>query len=228
MTTKDTLKAIIKEQFFLLGKIVDNVKSAQNDYAGQLAGIDALSKDYTPEYLASKKQAAIGEYRAKSQALYADAQKQLEKLSGALTEIHGSLDLSDPTLANAVSLIKSVGSGLSSDDKLKINAQFATNQPALKVLQAAYKSAGVVGDGGLDRQIYDPEVAVQVLDQYAQAALVGNSCSPFCFGVEIGKIAKLEGIDFPQGEPFPSMAGNTPATIDVNKASEAARAAAGL
>jgi hypothetical protein len=226
MATKDINKAIIKEQFFRLGQIVKNAETLKNAFASQLAAVDALSKDYTPEYLAAKKQAVQNEYRAKNQALYTDAQTQLEKLSGALTEIHGSLDLNDPALTNAVSLIKSIGSDLSFEDKLKINASFAGNQPALKVLQVAYKAAGVAGDGGLDSQIYDSDRAVQTLNQFANAALTQDG-SVFQFGVEIGKIAKLENVDFPQGNPFPSMV-NEPSEIDLNRAADAARAAAGL
>ena len=230
ISDREGLRAAVKDNFFKLGQIVDNANAAKDAYLTALAAVDKLSKDYTPEYLAAKKQAATGEYRAKGQVLYADAQKTFEKLQSALLEIHSQLDLNDPALTNAVSLIKNVGPELSFEDKLKINASFAANQPALKLLQSAYKSAGVLSDGGLDKQIYDPEGAVQSLGKYAQAALLGDGFSPFRFGVEIGKVASLEGYGydvFPWANPFPSQV-ETPPTVDAGKVYAAARAAAGL
>jgi hypothetical protein len=225
---KDLLKAIVKEQFYQLGKIVDNAKASQATFSAELSKIEALSKDYTEQFREGKKQLAQNEYRAKSQALYADTQMQLVKLQDALLELHGSLDLSNPALKTALDLIKNVGQDLGAENILKINAQFANNQPALRILQSAYKAANVAYNGSLERQIYEPESAVQALGQYARAALLEDGYSPFRFGVEVGKVASLEGVDFPQGNPFPSMAGGEPSTVDLGKFTDAMRSAAGL
>jgi len=221
--TKDVNKAIIKEQFFRLGQIVDNAKASKNTYQSELAKVDGYSRDYSTEYLEGLKAKVENEYKAQNQKLNDDAQKQIEKLSGALGDLHGSLDLNDPALTNAVGLIKSVGPGLVFDNVLKINAHFASNQPALRILRDAYKSANFVSNGGLDEQIYNIEDAIQGLGRHTQSALIQGNESAFILGVEIGKVAKLEGIDFPQGNPFPTMSG-IPSTVDVS----AARAAAGL
>jgi hypothetical protein len=226
ISSHEGLRVVVKEQFYLLGEIVKDANALRDTYHGSLAGIDKFSKEYNQEYIAAQKQTAATGYRAKNQMLYNNAMTQLEKLQKALVELNSSLDLSDSSLANAVALIKAVGPELATEDKLKINAPFATNQPALKVLQAAYKSAGVVYDGSLDRQIYDPESAVQALGKHAEAALMGDG-SVFQFGVAIGKIATLEGVDFPLGNPFPSMAGEAPA-VDLEKITKEARVAAGL
>lgn len=225
--SKDVNKAIVKEQFYRLGQIVDKAKAAQDAYQSELSKVDGYSKDYSPEYLTGLKDKVLGAYKAKRQALYQDTMTQLEKLSGALTELNGSLDLASPALSNALSLIQMTGNGLTFETAQKINANFINDQSSLRALQEAYRSAGVVSDGGLDRQIYDPTAAMQALGQYAQEALVQDGFSPFRLGVEFGKIAKLENIDFKQGNPFPSMV-NEPTSFDTNKVTDSARAAAGL
>jgi hypothetical protein len=224
---RDTNKAIIKEQFFRLEQIVKAAKAAENTRAAQLAEVNGLSKDYSPEFLAGKQQKIQNDFLATKQKLYDDSKKQLEKLKTTLLEFHGSLDLADPALTNAVTLIKSIGKGLDYENVAKINAQFSGNQPALRILQVAYKAAGVVSDGGLDKQIYDPSSAITELGKFAEAALVQDGYSPFRLGVEIGKIAALENVPFPEGNPFPSMVDNT-SKMDAKRIMTAARDAAGL
>jgi hypothetical protein len=226
MATKEINRAIIKEQFFNFRKIIQNANAVSDSYRGELNKIDALSTDYTPEYLESQKQAAKNQYKAKNHALYEDVKKQLETLQNALNELHGSLDLSDPALTNALKLIEIAGPDLGAENVMKINAEFATNQPALKVLQAAYKSRGVVYDGNLDQQIYDIDSAIQMIAQHAESALIKDG-SVFQFAIQIGKVAKLEGTDFPEGNPFPSMAMEQK-NVDLDKFATSARAAAGL
>jgi hypothetical protein len=226
MANRETNRMIVKEQFSHLEGIVKKGKEAKNAYSQALAGINALSKEYNPDYIAAQKQKAANTYGANSQGLYTSAMDHLEKLKGALLELNDQLDLTDPALKTALDLVKVAGSELSYADVAKINSSFVGNQPALRVLQAAYKAAGIKSDGGLDHMIYDPESAVGVLGQYAQAALVQDG-SVFSFGVAVGKIAKLEGVDFPEGNPFPSMV-DQPFTGDLTRAAEAMRIAAGL
>jgi hypothetical protein len=224
--TKDVNKAIIREQFFRLEQIVKAAKAAENSYAAHLAEVNGLSTDYNTEFLAGKKQKIQNDFLVTKRMLYEDSKKQFEKLKTALLEFHSSLDLSDPALQTALELIKNVGNGLGYENVAKINAQFSGNQPALRILQAAYKAAGVVSDGGLDKQIYDPSSAITELDKFAYAAL-NQDGSVFKFGVAIGKIAALENVPFPEGNPFPSMV-DKPSTVDVEKVMTTARDAAGL
>jgi hypothetical protein len=219
MATRDNLQAIKKEQFSLLGEIVDAAKVARAEYFTQLAAIDKLPRDFTVEYFTAKKAEAASKLAAKNQALYADTQVQLEKLRGALSELHGSLDITDPALTNAISFIKLVGSDLDFDDKVQINANLSGNQPALRLLKKVYSTLGVPDDGDLDRQIYDPESVLRALGQHAEAALVKGGLMPYQLGSEIGKVAKLENVDFPQGNPDPSESNGPflPAEIDALK-----------
>jgi hypothetical protein len=233
ISDREGLRGVVKEQFYKLGQIIDGAKSAENAYRTELKKIEGYSKDYNQDYIAAQNAKAESAYKAKRQELYNDAQKQIEALGNTLSELHGALDLSDPALRNAADLIKNVGPGLEVENKLKINARFAGDQPALRVLRDAYKAAGT-SNAGLDDQIYNPDEAIQRLGRHAQYALVQGDESVFKWGVECGRVAKLEGLDFikdfPQGEPFPSQHQASP---EVDKAAEskmmaAVRKAAGL
>jgi hypothetical protein len=215
MTTKDLNKAIVKEQLFRLGQINSKAAKAKDAYRARLAELEKQKDTYTPEYIKELQDKARAALQASNQALYNDTTIQIEKLQNALSELHSSLDLTDPALQTALSLIKNVGKDLGSENILKINASFAGNQSALRVLQAAYKAAGVLYDGSLDRQIYDLDSSIQTMNQSAYEALMQGGSVNALAGT-IGKVAKLEGYtDF---ETLP----------DPSSVNEAARAAAGL
>jgi hypothetical protein len=225
MATKDINKAIVREQFFKLGKIIDRANEIRAAYTADLASIDKYTADYNEAYIQSQKDKALADLNLKYQELYEDTQKQLDKLQGALEELHGSLEIS-PALANAVSIIKSIGPDLSTESKRKLNAQFAHDQASLLVLQEAYKSAGAKYNGGLDRQVYSISDQLENLKKRAYD-LSRQDISPFRFGVEVGRLATFEGVDFPQGNPFPTLA-HVPSDVDLGVFEKTARNGAGL
>src|SRR5688500_16813048 len=149
MATKDINKAIMKEQFYNIGKIIKDAVKAKDGYRKRLAELELYKSNYTQDYLKELQAKARAELKANYTTLHGSTKAELEKLKTALLELNNQLDLADPTLRNALDLIKSVGPGLDSESVLKINAQF-DNQSALKLLQSAYKSAGLSYDGGLD------------------------------------------------------------------------------
>jgi len=225
---KDLLKAIVREQFYRVGENITKAKAAQDAHRQALANVEALSTDYKPEYIASQKAKAMSEFTAKNQALYSDTAAQLEKLKGALLELHGSLDLADPRWQNALKMVEMAGKDLSGDTVRQMVKQFEYDQPALTALQSVFKARGMPYDGGIDKMIYDPASAVEKLAEHAYVTLIQQGASPFSFGVAAGKIAALEGYGadvFPWANPFPSQA-MAPVEHQVNVASM--RAAAGL
>jgi hypothetical protein len=211
---KALLKAIVKEQLFTLGQINEKATKAKNNHRSRLAEIEKQKVNFSEEYLKDLQGKAQADMQAANQALYGDAMTQIEKLKSALVELHSSLDLGNPALTNALSLISVVGPDLGVENILRINAPFAGDQPSLRLLQAAYRAKGVAFDGGLDKQIYDPETAIQAIGSQVYAALQqGGSLNALAGAV--GKLAAFELLEF---ETFPDTVGF----------SEAMRAGAGL
>lgn len=90
-----------------------------------------------------------------------------------------------------------MGSGIDSDTVRKINSQFAGDQAALRALRDIYKAKGVAYDGGLEKQIYEPESAFERLGERAYNTFTKDG-SLNEFASAINKVASMEGIDFPQ------------------------------
>ncbi len=138
----------------------------------------------------------------------------LKDVSRTTSANHSQLRLDNPAWANALKLIELSGSSLDPDTVKKINASFAGDRSALRVLRDLYKSHGVVYNGGLDEQIYDPESGFQRLVEHSYSALIREG-SLNTLATAISRVAALEGIEFPK-------------MVDEQAAEEVMRRAAGL
>ena len=94
-------------------------------------------------------------------------------------------------------LIELSGAEIDTETTRKINDSFAYDQSALQALRDIYKAKGVVYNGDLDKQIYDPESAFNNAREWAYNSMVQEG-SLNIFSTAISKIAALEGIDFPK------------------------------
>jgi len=195
---KQTLKLKIKEHFFVIGQVIRDAIKARDAYRARLAEIEKQRDMLLPERIGELKVKARADHLAARAALWPKMSDELEALRLTLAESHASLALT-PELMAAIQVIKDIGPALGGDDVRRINAQFAYDQGALKLLRAAYKSAGVKYDDNLESQIYDAEAAVQVIAQRAYAALnKGDSLNSLA--LEISRVAALEGFEF-EGMP---------------------------
>lgn len=197
MADKSTNKAIVREQFFTLGKLNQRATEIKNAYRKALSNLEAQRETYSSEYL--EKQRADAEQAMKTGllGLHNEFTGQAEKLFNALTELHGMLDLADPKLQTALTLINSlgtnlVGSDLETSTVEKINAQFAGDQSALKILRSAYQAKGVPFTGDLDSQIYNLIDAVHQITTRANEAFIQAGSINNLAAAE-AKIAGLEG-----------------------------------
>jgi hypothetical protein len=208
------------------------IKKATEAKATMQAALAKLSgREVNDMYTASYKEGEIAKVRAAyqktMQSLQADVQTRLDELKVSLEEQHSELGLDNANWQNALKTIELAGKDLSGDTVRQITAQFAYDQPALRALQAVYKAKGLVYDGGIDAMIYDIPSTLNKLQNFARDAFSSENGSVFQFGVAVGKVANLEGVNFPLGNPFPSRI-YEPSKIDVDGVIEAARAAAGL
>lgn len=200
--TKKTKRLTIGQQILKIGDIDKKFVEGTIAFRKRLNDINTQSANYTNQYIEELTVKARSDWKETKAKLYEQAKTELEKLGEALQEIHSGLSPSERAALNeTVSIIKNVGSGLKGEAVQILNADFDNNQPALKILQQAYKAAGVVYDGGLDKKIYSVENLLGELDKHARGALLQDGFwSAFTENVE--KLATFESFHFkPTDDP---------------------------
>jgi hypothetical protein len=186
----------VKQHFDNLRGLLSQVAVARQNYKAKLATIEAQKETFAPEYIGRLRAEATANMQSFNQASYEKACELVQALTKAAVEKHNQWpNLSDPKLSNALKIIELSGGKLDGDAVRKINEQFTGDTPSLRALQQIYKAQGVVYDGGIDKQLYDPESAGESLSQFAYHVFYQDG-SLNTFGTAIGKIAACEGIQF--------------------------------
>jgi hypothetical protein len=207
----------MQNKFKELETVLRQAAKARQDTKQALAKIEADKKDYSADYVRDfiepkAKQIQVN-LKAAQQKAYEDTARILREMNTAAIEKHSRLDLESPAWGNALKLLDMGGGEMDGEVIKQINASFAGNVPALKALQAVYKSKGL-NNGGLDSMVYDPAGAFENLQSRAYSTFTnGESLNQLAHAVS--KVAKLEGAEFPQ-------------TVDEAGAMDTIRTAAGL
>ena len=209
-----------KQQRFILQNIggiasaIQSIVSAKDAYRQKLNDLAVGRNDFSKDYLDRQIDQVKQDWAAKMQAANTDMKKRFEELRGLLHDRDNVLDLSNPALTNALSLIQTLGSSLTFEQAIKINANFVHDQSALRMLQDAYKAQSVVSPGNIDAMIYNADSSIDNLESLAYQGLVQDGSINF-FASAFSKLAALEGMTT---ETMPDEQGDL----------EAIRAAAGL
>ena len=117
----------------------------------------------------------------------------LEQLRKLIQERDQVLDLSNPALTNALTLIQAIGSDMSYEESERINQNFRNDQSALRALRSAYKANHVIMTGSIDQMIYNVNDAINDLLVYAEAGTLMDSTMNE-FAGKFSKLAALEGM----------------------------------
>jgi len=189
---KTTLKLKTRDHLTTLNSAIKNAIKARDSYRAQAAKLEKQRETYTADYLKAQAEKARAEYLNARAALWPNVSAELDALRATLGELHSSLDLSNPALVNAITLIRQAGKGLPGESIRQINSQFLNDQAALRLLAGVYKDAGLTYNGRLEEQLYDAESAVLAAAQYASAAFQ-NEGSLNTFSAQLAKIAGMEG-----------------------------------
>jgi hypothetical protein len=201
-----------------LEKLLRRVAQARQDSKAVIAKLESSKKDHSEEAIRSLVNPKIKQAKENLAAIHQEALEKaseiLQDLGKVAMEKSNVLNLNNPTLANAMKVIELSGKEIDSGTVKKINSQFAGDQSSLRALRDIYKARGVVYDGGLDKQIYEPESAFEHLGEWAYHSFIKEG-SLNEFASAINKVASMEGIEFPK-------------TIDEAGANDVMRNAAGL
>jgi len=193
---------------------IQSIVSAKDAYRQKLNDLATGQTDFSKDYLDRQTDQVKQDWAAKMQAANTDMKNRFEELRGLLHDRDSVLDLSNPALTNALSLIQTIGSNLTFEQAVKINANFVHDQSALRALRDAYKAQSVVVPGNIDAMIYDTDSSINNLENLAYQGLVQDG-SINTFASAFSKLAALEGMTT---EAMPDQQGDL----------EALRAAAGL
>ena len=208
----------MKQKFGELEKILRQTAQARQDLKSTIVKLNKQRKDYSEErakeFIDPQIKKAQNGMSALHLAGYEKALGLLDQLNGLAVAKHSKLKLDNPAWQNALKLIELSGAGLDSETVNNINSNFTGDQPALRALRDVYKANGVVYDGELDKQIYDPESAFEHLGEWAYNSFIKEG-SLNRFASAINKVASMEGIEFPK-------------MVDEAGSDDVMRAAAGL
>ncbi len=182
----------IRDRFAAVGAVITKVVREKLDYKSYLAGLEK-DKTIALESVAALKKEAKKYTAEQNAALHEEFKARLGELRAALDKAHGSFDLGDASLANALKLVELAGPGLGADNLRTIRAQFANNQPALRALQAAYRSKGVF-DGELDNQVYNVDATFLNIAYAGEKAILRDGAIEN-LAADVRRVAMLEGVD---------------------------------
>lgn len=190
----------MKQIFNELEKLLRKTVQARQDVKLTVAKLKASGKDYSPDYIKNQLDPQIVKAQSGLDALhlagYEKATELLSELNNLVIAKHSKLNLDNPAWTNALKLIELSGADIDTETTRKINESFANDQSALRALRGVYKAKGVVYDGDLDKQIYDPESAFSNVQEWAYTSMMQEG-SLNSFATAINKIAAFEGIEFP-------------------------------
>jgi hypothetical protein len=172
---------------------VQKIVGARNEYREAINKLTAQNDTYNQEYIERKNREAKDGFQGKMQTMYTDMVGRLEQLRKLVHDRDLVLDLSNPALTNALSLIQAIGGDLSYEEAVKINANFVNDQSGLRAIRAAYKSHGVLSQGNIDEVIYNIDDKINRLLDLAEAGTVMDSTMNG-FSSEFSKLAALEGV----------------------------------
>lgn len=189
---KQATRLAVRDNIVTMTSAIKKALSARDAYRGQLAKLEAQRETYTADYLEAQSAKARTEYMQKRQGLWPEVEKALDSLLETLDQAHSMIDLQNPALANAVSMIKNIGPAMTADDVRRVNSQFAGDQASLRMLKAAYTSVGITFTRELDAQLYSAGDMLEILKAYAHAALMQDG-SLNSFAGQLKKLAELEG-----------------------------------
>lgn len=150
------------------------------------------AKTYSANNVEIQMNKAKDEFDAKMVSVNNDIVKRLDELQKLINDRDSVLDLSNTGLTNALSLIQTVGAGLSYEDCQKINLYFQHDLSALRAIRAGYLSHGIAANGNIDDLIYDIDYIVANLKELALNGFVRDGNINF-FAFKLSEFGKLEG-----------------------------------
>lgn len=150
-------------------------------------GTATYSQEMVSKQIANTKVA----YQTDISAIGAKIIASLESLRKLIAERDAVLDLTNPSLANALRLINESRGNLPFETMVQINNNFLHDQSALRALQAAYKSQNLASN--VDSLIYSADSTIDALEETVkdQFSLDG---SVNYFSSQFAKFSALEGL----------------------------------
>ena len=193
---KNKIRERIDARFRDLTSQLQEAVKAQNEYRRQVEGLEKATGTYTRSEIETRKQKASGEHVLRNKPLYKKLQDNLEGLNSDLSALHSQLDLNDPRLVNALSVIEK-GGAVSFEGARAIAEPFKRDQQALRILSGAFHSHGYnEGVAVVSKMLYDPAAAMKRILGIASSFGGSPDTAINKLSSEIAKIAKMEGQTF--------------------------------
>lgn len=177
--------------FYTLDKYHKAV-NAFNEEKRQIAATPYIQQEQ--ERMVSK---AADTLKNNVQGFYEDIQRNLDVIRTAAEEMDQLLDLGED-LQNALSVVKTLGSALPGETRIKLVEQFKGQRQALSLLKAAYASVGIAAEAYFQGVIRNSASELQELNDMASRMVSApgeNMMVAVTFGSNLEKFAETMGVD---------------------------------
>lgn len=195
MNEREKNLALKKLKFENLHTLLKQAVAAKAAHREIMASIDGMINTYASEFIDQKRRDENVRYKSVLQGLAEKIIVGLGELQKHISDSAAVLDLENPALSNALKIIEFAGNSLEFDQIQKINSNFEGDRASLAVIQKAYKAAGMLTDGGLDKLLYNIEATFENLRNGTIQALVQDDRGINHLISSFSKVAAREGVD---------------------------------
>ena len=196
MSTKEEMKQELQKQLNRVHDALSRANAIQGTYDYLMERENAKRDTWAKDVVDTNVNLIQTDSEARMEDQWHEGIEAFHKARAMAKACSEFLDVDDQRLAGAVSFIGELDSELIDERAESINDQFAGDQGALRVLDAAYKKKGLNKPGMLLSYMYDD---FDCQWDRAQGALSGElqlGGRPNAAGQAMAKVAKFEGVSF--------------------------------
>ena len=187
----------MNKKFSELEKVLRQTADERQNYKKALVMLNSQKDTYSSDYIERKALTLHQNLKATNQTAYEKVMALISDLVELAIEKHSKLNLDNPAWTSALKLIELSGPNIDYVTVKKINESFKGDLSAWSALRDIYKARGIINDGSLTDQIYEPKAAFDKLREYAYYSFIQEG-SLNELSNAVSKIARMEGIEFPQ------------------------------
>lgn len=189
---KEIQQGFIKSNLTGIGAVVLKLVQDRDAHAAELTALVMHgASQFTTEYIEGETSRLKNRFAVKMRETFNDIEERLENLRKLLVMRDETLDLSNPALSTALTLIQAAGGEPSHDQAVSINQNFKHDQQALRAIYSAYGRKDI---GGIVKMMYNPDEVIAELKKLADDCTIREGSVNF-FASRLAKFAAIEGVE---------------------------------
>ncbi len=199
VSSTEAYRSLVQDHLSTLELFLRKQATERETYRKQRASIVENQNGFLPEVAEKQLTDLDSKTRQKWAAAYEEVCGLIESLvTGSQARYEEPLDLSDPSIIPALTIIQTVSTALPFEGLKRLIDSFTGNPAALKILNAAFEGRGMTAGVELVKQrLYDPAFVEVRLKEVAVIS-IGQGGSLNAFAGEVNRLMAIpEGMTFP-------------------------------